>query len=102
MANINCWDFKKCGREIGGIKEKELGVCPAATFSKADGFLGGKNAGKACAYVSGTFCGGTIQGTVKDKTKECVKCDFYKLLRKEHGMDSTVVSFSRYVNNNRQ
>lgn len=23
----NCWEFKKCGRETGGSKVKELGVC---------------------------------------------------------------------------
>ncbi len=26
----NCWDFKSCGREQGGTKAAELGVCPAA------------------------------------------------------------------------
>jgi hypothetical protein len=30
MATVNnCWEFKNCGREIGGIKVKEMGVCPA-------------------------------------------------------------------------
>jgi hypothetical protein len=23
---INCWEFKKCGRQPGGHKEKELGT----------------------------------------------------------------------------
>ena len=26
----NCWEIKKCGRETGGPKSKELGVCVAA------------------------------------------------------------------------
>ena len=30
----NCWEYKKCGREVGGAKVKDLGVCPAATNSK--------------------------------------------------------------------
>jgi hypothetical protein len=27
---LNCWEVKKCGREPGGVKVKELGVCPAS------------------------------------------------------------------------
>ena len=26
---MNCWEFKKCGREGGGVKSIELGTCPA-------------------------------------------------------------------------
>lgn len=33
----NCWEFKKCGREPGGAKASELGVCPAATDASSDG-----------------------------------------------------------------
>lgn len=33
MAKLNCWEFKKCGRETGGLKIKEMGVCPDATGS---------------------------------------------------------------------
>jgi len=25
---LNCWEFKKCGREPGGEKASELGICP--------------------------------------------------------------------------
>ncbi len=94
---MNCWEFKKCGREPGGSKVNELGVCPAATFKDADGFLGGKNGGKACAYITGTFCNQQIQGTFKDKMKECLKCDFYKELMFKHGTEFTVLKFSEYV-----
>ncbi len=31
MGKLNCWDFKKCGRQSGGEKAHELGVCPAST-----------------------------------------------------------------------
>jgi len=43
-----------------------MGVCPAATFEAADGFCEGKNGGRACVYITGTFCSGTIQGTQVD------------------------------------
>jgi hypothetical protein len=26
---VNCWEFKKCGRESQGPNAAELGVCPA-------------------------------------------------------------------------
>ena len=44
MAKLNCWEFKKCGREAGGSKVGELGLCPAATTRAVDGVHDGKNA----------------------------------------------------------
>ena len=64
---MNCWEFKKCGREEGGNNAKELGVCPAAM-----GY------GRCCARVAGTLCAGKVQGTFATKLKECLRCDFYK------------------------
>jgi len=92
----NCWEFKKCGRETGGSKVPDLGVCPASTFVKADGFCGGKNGGRACAYIAGTFCAGTIQGTYKDKEKNCGQCEFYRLLKSENN-EASVLAFHRYI-----
>ncbi len=97
MGDINCWEFIKCGREVGGEKVAELGVCPAATFTPADGFGGGTNGGRACPYVTGTFCSGTVQGTHKDKEKDCAECDFYHLLKKEHTSQMNVQSFLAHV-----
>ncbi len=62
-AKQNCWEMKKCGREPGGVKTPELGLCPASTDKTADGLNGGKNGGRICWAVTGTFCGGKIQGT---------------------------------------
>lgn len=87
----------KCGREPGGTKSAELGVCPAATYKDAHGFLGGKNAGRACAFVSNTFYGGGIQGTYTDKEKNCGKCDFFMKLKQEHGNEATILSFNKFM-----
>ena len=97
MAKQNCWEFKKCGREPDGAKVNELGVCPATTFTMADGFCDGLNGGRACVYITGTFCAGIVQGTHKEKEKNCAECDFYKTLKQEHGSEMTVLSFSEYV-----
>lgn len=74
----NCWEVKKCGREIGGNKVKELGVCPAAAELKANGINNGINGGRCCWAIAGTFCGGKVQGTFSVKMINCMACDFYK------------------------
>jgi hypothetical protein len=79
----NCWDSKKCGRQPGGEKVTELGVCPAATHAASDGTNGGKNAGRYCWSITGTFCGGKVQGTYAQKHLSCMNCDFFKQVRLE-------------------
>ena len=98
----NCWEHLKCGREEGGAHSLEMGVCPAASATEADGFCGGKNGGRGCAYVAGTFCGGIVHGTVEDKEKNCNACEFYKILKKEHGIEQSVLSFGKYVAQNKK
>lgn len=80
----NCWEFKKCGREPGGARVGELGVCLAAEATSLDGIHGGKNGGRACWAVCGTLCGGEVQGTFADKIGSCKVCDFYKLVWNEN------------------
>lgn len=84
MANrVNCWEFKKCGRQPNGDKVSELGVCPAALEVRLDGAHGGRRAGRACWVVAGTFCKGTVQGSFAQKLDNCEKCDFYIKVRQE-------------------
>ena len=66
----NCWEFMKCGREKGGNKADELGICPAYP----DG-------GRDCWNLAGTFCGGKVQGTVAQKKSTCLTCNWYKIAR---------------------
>jgi len=82
---LNCWEYKKCGREVGGAKEGELGVCSATNEDKLDGIHTGKNAGRCCWVVAGTLCDGEFQGMFTDKEKSCIECDFYKRVRFEEG-----------------
>lgn len=93
----NCWEFRSCGREPGGRLARELGVCPAASHSAADGYLGGRNGGRACAFVAGTFCEGLFQGTYRDKSKECWDCAFYRKLRAEHGAAFSMPAFALHL-----
>ncbi len=85
MAKMNCWDYKKCGRQQGGAKVSDLGLCPASTDTHFSGANNGKNGGRACWVISGTLCGGKVQGTYAAKSKNCLECDFYATVRKEEG-----------------
>lgn len=83
----NCWELKNCGRQIGGEKVSELGVCPAATDASANGLNSGKNAGRICWAISGSFCGGKKQGTFAEKKLNCMTCEVYKDIKTEEGSD---------------
>ena len=83
MGKQNCWEFKKCGREPGGIKASTLGVCTAATETRTNGLNSGKNGGRACWALAGTLCGGVVQGTFATKLPNCLKCEFYQLVGSE-------------------
>lgn len=82
---LNCWEFMKCRRELGGQRAFELGVCPAATDVRLDGVHDGISAGRACWIIDGTMCGDNIQGTFAQKYKNCGRCNFYEYVKSEEG-----------------
>ena len=75
---MNCWEFMKCGRELGGDKVNELGTCRAASDKRFNEINSGVNGGRICWAITGTFCGGEIQGTFAKKLGCCTKCNYYK------------------------
>ena len=79
----NCWEFMKCGREPGGIHSADKGVCPATVETGADGINGGRNGGRCCWVIAGTFCFGEVQGTTAKKSKNCMDCVFYLIVANE-------------------
>lgn len=70
---LNCWEFKKCGRERKGKNVQEMGVCPAALDDSFDGINGGIHGGRICWAVAGTFCEGQKQGAFHVKRESCSK-----------------------------
>jgi hypothetical protein len=92
QKKINCWEFKKCGREPGGVKVHELGVCPATNESKLNGVHEGENSGRTCWAIAGSMCGGKIQGSFAQKYGNCVICDFFKKVKEEEGAEFTLSS----------
>ena len=80
---LNCWEYHKCGREPGGVNVKKDGVCPAASLLSLNGANSGKNAGRMCWVVGGTFCGSRVQGDFAKKYSSCMECEFFKKVKEE-------------------
>lgn len=81
----NCWEFCKCGRESGGKEAAEHGICPVSTNGPADGINEGRNGGRICWTISGTFCHEKIQGTYAKTQLSCTSCSFYRKVKEEEG-----------------
>lgn len=82
-TKLNCWEFKRCGRQPGGAAVHDKGICPATTEKRLDGTHDGVNAGRACWVVAGTLCKGEVQGSFAQKYKNCERCDFYQKVKEE-------------------
>jgi hypothetical protein len=91
MAKLNCWEILKCGREPGGFNTEKLGVCPAAVATDCDGLNGGKNAGRICWAIAGTFCNGKVQGTFAQKQVSCMSCEVFKKVKEEEGVSMSIM-----------
>ena len=92
MSRLNCWQFKRCGREMGGTKSYMIGVCPAAVEIRLDGTNSGDNGGRACWVVDNTMCGGETQGRFEEKYRHCAKCNFYQAVREEEGASTAITA----------
>ncbi len=86
MNAKNCWEIKECGREPGGTKTNDLGVCPAAIDTSSDDINNGKNAGRICWSIAGTFCGGKVQGDFAQKSLSCMTCNVFRQIKTEEGI----------------
>ncbi|MFC1494030.1 two-CW domain-containing protein [Thermodesulfobacteriota bacterium] len=87
MERKNCWEVKKCGRQLGGENAAKMGVCPAAEPSEYDGTNKGTGAGRFCWAIAGTYCDGKTQGTFAMKLLACINCKFLKQVNEEEGRD---------------
>ncbi|GAB6194485.1 hypothetical protein JCM39068_42390 [Desulfocastanea catecholica] len=94
---LNCWEFKKCGREQNGRNVQEMGVCPAALDGSFDEINCGTNGGRICWAVAGTFCEGEKQGAFHTKRQSCVKCDFFSLVSHEEGASDTPAKLLKFL-----
>ncbi len=70
---LNCWQYKNCGRESGGLMAGALGECPVSSAMKYDGMNDGIGAGRACWMLAGS--GGKAP---HGPARGCSQCEFYK------------------------
>lgn len=86
MTRENCRQFMDCGRQPGGARQTEYGVCPVFTNQKFDGYNHGQHAGRYCWMVEGTLCQDRIQGNWAQKMRHCLtKGEFFKHVQQEEG-----------------
>lgn len=64
---MECWEFMKCGRQAGGSRIEELGVCPAWP-----------DHGQACSLVAGRLCRDMVREIYDRDLDTCQDCDFYR------------------------
>ena len=82
---MNCWQYMSCGREPGGAHTDRFGVCPVSTDNRLDGVHGGKNAGRACWVVGGSFMKEAGGMAPLSGHRDCRECDFYNAVHFEEG-----------------
>lgn len=64
----NCWELTRCDKES---------FCPAGIKTEFDGFFGGKNGGRFCAFIPETFCKDGRPRMPQEKMALCANCSFY-------------------------
>jgi hypothetical protein len=88
----NCWEIMRCGREPGGEKASQLGICPAALTASCDGLNRGKNGGRICWAVAGTLCEGKTQGVFAQKISTCMTCEVFRIVHQEENGQFLIVT----------
>lgn len=82
---LNCWEFKRCGRQAEGTMQEAEGLCPAPGEIRLDGIHEGVSSGRSCWMVAGTYGKGpAICSSLKD-ISDCKDCDFYHMVMREEG-----------------
>ncbi|MCU0799764.1 MAG: hypothetical protein MUC62_08860 [Candidatus Thermoplasmatota archaeon] len=81
----NCWEYRRCGREPGGLNTLSQGVCPTHSFNDLDGKNGGQGGGRCCWRVPEPKGVGPALPHWSDMDRNCLGCDFFKRVSKEQG-----------------
>jgi len=75
-GKTDCWEFNSCDKKT---------ECPAFHESRTHNVHEGMNGGRSCWMILKSLCNGTEQSTIKDKYRNCSKCDFFHAVQQEHG-----------------
>ncbi len=91
---LNCWQFRNCGREKGGLLADLLGVCPVAAAMKHDGVNHGTAAGRYCWRIAKVT---PVESGLQGCTGQCRSCEFYSrvLFEEQEAVDGQFASADR-------
>ncbi len=95
MNKLNCWEIQKCGRELGGERVEELGVCPASIDTSSDGVNGGQNGGRLCWIVAGTLSDHEVCGEYAKNMDSCTSCEVFQRVKEEEGREFSIANLNR-------
>jgi hypothetical protein len=73
---LNCWEYKNCGREAGGLLADIYGVCPVSIAMKFDGMNQGQAGGRVCWMVGKQAC--QCNSNTSQSLDPCNSCQFYR------------------------
>ena len=79
---LNCWEFNNCSMQSGDVNINASDICPVITNTSADGLNGGKNGGRICWAIAGTFADKS-KGIPAKNRFSCMTCDFFKLVEEQ-------------------
>jgi len=83
---LNCWEFRNCGMEPGGIFARVREECPVPRMMKYDGVNGGVGAGRACWTVTASeLKNGSV--VCRRSGRLCINCEFYLRVQREMDPD---------------
>lgn len=78
---LNCWEYKLCGREKGGLMVNTLGECPVTSAMQYDGVNDGIAAGRVCWVVRNS--GNRLACPGIGLRSSCHQCEFYRRVMHE-------------------
>ena len=83
---LNCWEYKSCGREPGGLIAEQDGICPVSQAFDQDGINNGQAGGRICWRIYNR-----LAGLPSDRDLPvlipCKRCDFYRRVVFEEAED---------------
>lgn len=91
MQKLNCWEIKQCGREPGGANAATMGVCRTASDNRSNGINNGKNGGRVCWTIAGTFCGKETECKFAQEQASCMACEVFRKVKTEEGADFSML-----------
>lgn len=92
QKKMNCWEYMKCGRELGGFNVEKGNECIASIATMADGVNGGKNAGRCCWAVAGSLTMGKPLCVKANEYNDCLLCLFFKKVEDEEDRNFSLFS----------